>query len=279
MTDAFRIHRPQGTPKSLVFDSPHSGSIYPDDFGHSIDRMILRRSEDAHVEELFSGVTDHGATLLHALFPRSYIDPNRNEDDIDVTMLDAEWPHAINPTSKTLERGVGLIWKDMKALGPIYDRKLSVAEVSQRIVEYWRPYHAALADLIDAAHASHGCVLHIDCHSMASMGDRTTEDGAVPRPDFVVSDREGTTCAPRILKCVVNYLRNCGFTVSINDPYKGFELVRRHGRPAEGRHSLQIEVNRGLYMDEVTLSKKPNFVIMQKVLSGLAAVLLTEAEY
>ena len=167
----------------------------------------------------------------------------------------------------------------MKALGPIYDRKLSVAEVSQRIMEYSRPYHAALADLIDAAHASHGCVLHIDCHSMASMGDRTTEDGAVPRPDFVVSDREGTTCAPRILKCVVNYLRNCGFTVSINDPYKGFELVRRHGRPAEGRHSLQIEVNRGLYMDEETLSKKPNFVIMQKVLSGLAAVLLTEAEY
>ena len=101
----------------------------------------------------------------------------------------------------------------------------------------------------------------------------------MPRPDFVVSDREGTTCAPRILKCVVNYLRNCGFTVSINDPYKGFELVRRHGRPAEGRHSLQIEVNRGLYMDEETLSKKPNFVIMQKVLSGLAAVLLTEAEY
>ncbi|MFT4783671.1 MAG: N-formylglutamate deformylase [Paracoccaceae bacterium] len=273
MTDAFRIQRPHGTPIPLMFDSPHSGSIYPDDFGHAIDRMILRRSEDAHVEELFSGVTDHGATLLHALFPRSYIDPNRNEDDIDVTMFDADWPHAVNPTSKTLDRGVGLIWKDMKAFGPIYDRTLSVAEVSKRIEGYWRPYHVALADLIDAAHVAHGRVVHIDCHSMASMGDRTTEDGAVPRPDFVVSDRDGTTCAPEILTCVVSYLKDSGFTVAVNDPYKGFELVRRHGKPDQGRHSLQIEVNRALYMEEITLSKTPNFSRMQRILSDLARVL------
>jgi N-formylglutamate deformylase len=275
MIDPFRIHRPHGAALPIVFDSPHSGSIYPEDFGHAIDRMTLRRSEDAHVEELFSGVMDHSATLLHALFPRSYIDPNRNEDDVDVTMFDAEWPHAVNPTSKTLERGVGLIWKDMKALGPIYDRKLSVSEVSRRVEGYWRPYHTALADLIDAAHAAHGRVIHVDCHSMASMGDRTTEDGAVPRPDFVVSDRDGTTCAPQIRDCVVGYLQSCGFTVSVNDPYKGFELVRRHGQPDQGRHSLQIEVNRALYMEEVTLSKKPNFVHMQQVLSDLARVLGT----
>jgi N-formylglutamate deformylase len=278
MTDAFRIHRPFENPKPLVFDSPHSGSIYPDDFDHAIDRMTLRRSEDAHVDELFSSVTDHGATLLHALFPRSYIDPNRNEDDIDVTMFDADWPHAINPTSKTLDRGVGLIWKDMKALGPIYDRKLTVAEVSGRIEGYWRPYHTALADLINATHASHGRVVHIDCHSMASMGDRTTEDGAVPRPDFVVSDREGTTCAPAVLACVVDYLRGAGFTVAVNDPYKGFELVRRHGNPAQGRHSLQIEINRALYMEEVTLSKTPNFVKMQSILSDMVGVLAGQVD-
>jgi N-formylglutamate deformylase len=278
MNDVYKIHRPTIAPLPLIFDSPHSGSIYPDDFGHAIDRMTLRRSEDAHVEELFSSVIDHGATLLHALFPRSYIDPNRNEDDIDLTMFDADWPHAINPTSKTLDRGVGLIWKDMKALGPIYDRKLTVAEISGRIEGYWRPYHKALADLIDAAHASNGRVVHIDCHSMASMGDRTTEDGSVPRPDFVVSDREGATCNPAVLDCVVDHLRGGGFTVSVNDPYKGFELVRRHGKPDQGRHSLQIEINRALYMEEETLSKTPNFVKMQQILSNLAGDLAVQVE-
>jgi N-formylglutamate deformylase len=278
MNDVYKIHRPTIAPLPLIFDSPHSGSIYPEDFGHAIDRMTLRRSEDAHVEELFSSVIDHGATLLHALFPRSYIDPNRNEDDIDVTMFDAVWPHAINPTSKTLDRGVGLIWKDMKALGPIYDRKLTVAEISGRIEGYWRPYHKALADLIDAAHASNGRVVHIDCHSMASMGDRTTEDGSVPRPDFVVSDREGATCNPAVLDCVVDHLRGGGFTVSVNDPYKGFELVRRHGKPDQGRHSLQIEINRALYMEEETLSKTPNFVKMQQILSNLAGDLAVQVE-
>ena len=273
MSDAFRILTPVADALPLVFDSPHSGSIYPEDFGHAIDRMTLRRSEDAHVEELFAGVTDHGGTLIHALFPRSYIDPNRNEDDLDVTMIEGGWPGPVNPTSKTLTRGVGLIWKDMKAFGPIYDRMLSQAEVRGRIETCWRPYHAALADLLDAAHRTHGRVVHVDCHSMASMGDRTTEDGEVARPDFVVSDREGTTCAPAVLDLVVGHLRGCGYRVAINDPYKGFELVRRHGRPAEGRHSLQIEVNRALYMDEATLSKRPGFLTVERDLSALAAAL------
>jgi N-formylglutamate deformylase len=259
MTDAFRIETPIVDPVPLIFDSPHSGSIYPDDFNHAIERMTLRRSEDAHVDEIFSGVTACGATLLHALFPRSYIDPNRNSDDIDVTMIEGGWPHEVNPTSKTLTRGVGLIWKDMKAFGPIYDGQLSQEQVKSRLETCWRPYHQALAALLDEAHRKHGRVVHIDCHSMASMGDRTTEDGAVPRPDFVVSDREGTTCASEITDLVVDHLRGAGYSVAINDPYKGFELVRRHGRPAEQRHSLQIEINRALYMDEANLSKRPGF--------------------
>lgn len=273
MTDAYRILPPAIDGVPLVFDSPHSGSIYPADFVHAIDRMTLRRSEDAHVDELFSGVTAHGGTLLHALFPRSYIDPNRNADDIDVGMIDGGWPHPVNPTSKTLQRGVGLIWKDMKAFGPIYDRPLTRADVATRIAGYWQPYHDALAALLDRAHAAHGHVVHIDCHSMASMGDRTTEDGEVRRPDFVVSDREGTTCHPSLLDRVVEYLRDLGYSVSVNDPYKGFELVRRHGRPGDGRHSLQIEINRALYMEEATLAKHPGFLRIGADMTGLAAAL------
>ena len=129
---------------------------------------------------------------------------------------------------KTIRRGVGLIWRDMKAFGPIYAGKLTAEGVAARIEGYWRPYHAALAAAVDGVHAAFGRVVHVNCHSMASMGDRTTEDGEVPRPDFVVSDRDGTTCAPAVIDCAVETLRAAGYSVSVNHPYKGFEIVRRH---------------------------------------------------
>lgn len=273
MISKIRTVLPVGDPVPLVFDSPHSGSIYPDDFGHTIERMTLRRSEDAHVEELFAPAVQNGATLVHALFPRCYIDPNRNSDDLDLSMIEGEWEGPVNPTYKTLQRGIGLIWRDMKALGPIYARKLTPAEIRHRIDTCWTPYHNALQDALDGLHQAHGRVLHVNCHSMASMGDRTTEDGEVPRPDFVIGDRDGTTCAPAMTECVVTTLRGLGYSVAVNDPYKGFELVRRHGRPDEGRHSLQIEVNRGLYMDEATLSKTDGFLELEKNLTTLSGAL------
>ncbi|MEO1293129.1 MAG: N-formylglutamate amidohydrolase [Pseudomonadota bacterium] len=265
----YLISEPE-TLRPLVFDSPHSGSIYPDDFRHSIDRMILRRSEDAHADELFSGVTEAGGTLLHALFPRCYIDPNRAEDDLDVTLIDGPWPGEVAPSYKTLQRGVGLIWRDMRDQGPIYDRTLSVAEVQARIEGYWRPYHQALADLVEARAATFGHVIHLNCHTMMSWGDRTTEDGTVARPDFVISDRDGTTAAADVMEAIVEFLRASGATVAVNDPYKGFELVRRHGRPGDGRHSVQIEINRALYMDERTLAKTPGFLEIQALMTRLA---------
>lgn len=273
MTELVRVERPHGTKVPLIFDSPHSGSIYPADFAHAIDRMTLRRSEDAHIEELFRHVTGHGATLIHALFPRCYVDPNRNEDDIDVTMIEDGWPDPVDPTSKTLSRGVGLIWKDMKAFGPIYARRLSASEIRHRIERCWRPYQTVLTTEIDTLHAEFGTVVHVNCHSMASKGDRTTEDGEVDRPDFVVGDRDGTTCAPRVTECVIETLRAQGYSVAVNDPYKGFELVRRNGRPTEGRHSVQIEVNRRLYMEEATLSKAEAFLDIEESLTGLTKAL------
>lgn len=270
MIPAVRTVTPDTNPVPLVFDSPHSGSIYPADFNHAIDRMTLRRSEDAHVEELFMPAVREGAVLVHALFPRCYVDPNRNSDDIDVSMIDGTWNSPVNPTFKTLQRGVGLIWKDMKAFGPVYDRKLTAEEIRKRIDTCWTPYHDTLKSTLDRLHDAHGHVLHVNCHSMASMGDRTTEDGEVPRPDFVIGDRDGSTCAPALTDCVVETLRDLGYTVAINDPYKGFELVRRHGRPSEGRHSIQIEINRKLYMEEATLSKVEGFLQLEQNLTVLA---------
>lgn len=274
---AFRIEPPDAPLIPVVYDSPHSGSIYPADFDIAIDPMLLRRSEDAHVDELFAHVTETGAPLLHALFPRCYIDPNRAESDLDADMIAGDWPHPLAPTAKSRRHGVGLIWRRMKAHGPIYDRRLSAAEVSGRLDRFWRPYHHALRALLDQAQTRFGRVYHVNCHSMAAWGDDTTEDGPVKRPDFVIGDRDGTTCAPAFTELVVEHLRGLGYSVAVNDPYKGFELVRRYADPANGRHSLQIELTRGRYMNEATLTKLPEFPRTEQALQSLAGAIATFA--
>ncbi len=271
-----RIERATTPPSALVFDSPHSGATYPPDFDHAIDRIVLRRSEDAFVEDLFGQVTAVGGTMLHALFPRCYIDPNRSLADLDTGMLDGVWPHPVAPSGK-VARGAGLIWRQVKNYGQIYDRRLTCAQVQARIDTCWHPYHQAIAQLIDEACARHGRVVHVNCHSMASMGDETTEDGPVPRPDFVLGDRDGTTCDALLTETVASTLRGFGYRVAVNDPYKGVELVRRYSDPGRGRHSIQIEVNRALYMDETRIMPHPGYRILKSNLASLVETLAATA--
>ncbi|UCE31902.1 MAG: N-formylglutamate amidohydrolase [Burkholderiales bacterium] len=267
-----RIEAPVAPAVALVFDSPHSGSQYPDDFGHAIDRSILRRSEDAHIEDLFAPVTELGGTLLHALFPRCYLDPNRALEDLDLSMIDGDWPHAVAPSGKT-RQGKGLVWYRVKEHGPIYDRKLTAAEVQRRIEQCWQPYHAAISRLLDEAHARHGRFVHVNCHSMASRGDSFSEDGPVARPDFVLGDRDGSSCDPRITETAAAVLRELGYRVAVNDPYKGMELVRRYSNPGRARHSLQIEINRALYMEETTIERSDGYARLKAHLFELMRAL------
>lgn len=278
MTPAFRIERPSGEAGPVVYDSPHSGSIYPDDFGFAIDPIVLREAEDAHVDELFACAPKHGAPLLHALFPRSYIDPNRHETDLDTGMIEGGWDGPADPGPKTLDRGVGLIWQRMRMAGPIYDRTLTRNEVRSRIETCWRPYHSALERLIRDAHARHGICYHIDCHSMPSRGDAESEDGPVDRADFVIGDRNGTTCEPAFTHLIVSHLRGVGYEVKINDPYKGVELVRRYSDPAAGRHSVQIEVNRRLFVNEATLTKTEGYLRVEAAIASLIEAIAGFAE-
>ena len=256
----------------LVLDSPHSGNQYPADFGFSIDHQVLRRSEDAFVDELFAPVTRLGGALVHARFPRCYIDPNRAETDIDLSMIEGQWPHPVSPSSK-IARGAGLIWKQVKQYGPIYNRLLSREEVQTRIDQCWVPYHEAVGQLLDEAHERAGLVIHLNCHSMASSGDHTTEDGAVKRPDFVLGNLDGVSCDDDILQVVASTLRAFEYQVTINDPYKGQELIRRYSDPDEGRHSLQIEINRALYMDEQQIKKTAGFDQLQEHLFQVSRAL------
>ena len=268
----FLRHLPMGAPLPLVLDSPHSGEDYPDDFDHAPPRHEVRRAEDTHVARLYRCAPRHGATLIEATFPRSYIDPNRGLADVDPELLADAWGEPLAPSRKTAQ-GIGLVWRIARTGMPMYARKLPSAEVRARIDRYWRPYHEALAGDLDRCHRAFGAVWHLDCHSMPAVGDANADDPGRARADFVLGDRDGTTCAPGFTHAVAAALRELGYDVAVNDPYKGVELVRKHGRPAENRHSLQIEVNRRLYMDETTLQPNDGYAKLERDLEALLCVL------
>jgi N-formylglutamate amidohydrolase len=267
---ALQRHDPTGPAVPLVLDSPHSGTEYPSDFDPAAPLATVRQAEDTFVAELYAAAPRRGMTLVEALFPRAYIDPNRSLEDLDPTLLAGPWPGPLTPSRKA-ELGIGLVWRLAHGGVPMYARRLTVAEVQRRIERYYQPYHQAVTAALDERWRAFGVVWHLNCHSMPAVGDAMAEDPGRARADFVLGDRDGTTCAPEFTAFVAAALADLGYRVAINDPYKGVELVRRHGRPGEGRHSLQIEVNRRLYMDEPTLQRHGGFATLQANLDRLLA--------
>ena len=249
--------------RPLVLDSPHSGHHFPADFRAAVSERDLREGEDCHIDRLYAPAAERGVPLLAATFPRTYIDVNRHEDDIDQAVLNAPWPKPLRDSGKSAI-GKALVWRALDDGRAVYDRLLPVAEVMGRIERCHRPYHAALGDLIDAAHRRFGRTLHLNLHSMRAVSGVLGVGGAGQvRPDVVLGDLDGTSCDPALTAFVARTLSALGYEVRINDPYKGVELVRAFADPARGRHSLQIEVNRRLYMDEATLEPTPNFAVLQ----------------
>lgn len=263
---------------AVVLDSPHSGVTYPADFGHRCELARLRTAEDTHVEKLYDFAPALGVAWIEALFPRSYLDANRNVTEVDTTLIDGPWPDPLPTDPVTLAKvrlGKGLIWRCTDDGEPLYDRKLSVAEVRGRIDACWTPYHAAVATAIDAAHARRGYSIHVNCHSMPAVASEfATDFPGLAHADFVVGDREGTTADPRLSQRVCDHLRGLGYHVEYNHPYKGVELVRRYGDPAQHRHSIQLEANRRLYMDEQTLVPTAGFQPLREHLQSLVTLLL-----
>ena len=272
--DVLALRGPAQPGAPLVLDSPHSGFIFPTDFNPAVSEFALRDGEDCFIDELWQPATERGVPLLAALFPRTYIDPNRHAGDIDLDLIEGgAWPHEHRPSGKA-HLGKALVWRTLDDGSPIYARKLGVAEVQARIERYHRPYHEALRGLLDAAHARFGVVVHINCHSMNAVGGAMGEGGAgKARADIVLGDRDGSTCEPGLTEFVREQLSACGYSVAVNDPYKGVELVRAYSNPAAGRHSLQLEVNKRLYMDEATRSKHAGFEDVQGDLMRLVDAL------
>lgn len=245
----------------LVFDSPHSWPHWPEGTPTLARQDQLMSSCDAHVDELWAdSVASVGGALLAARFHRAFIDANRSERDVDTDMIDGTWPYPVEPSDRT-RRGMGLIRRYALPRVPLYGRRLTVQDVQSRIETLHRPYRRALGELIDTAHARFGCVWHVNCHSMKSVGNAMNIDCGTPRPDIVVSDspRGGSSAAPEFTRWVAERLGGYGYAVTINTPYTGGDIVHAYGAPAQQRHSIQIEINRALYMDEAAFAKHAGF--------------------
>lgn len=252
---------PQGPEVPIVVDSPHSGQHYPSDFGAALPMALLRCSEDAFVDQLWAEAPRLGATLLAAQFPRVYIDPNRSIEDVDEALLDAPWPGPIKHSPKT-QLGIGLVWRLMGENGhkrDIYQRKLSVAEVQQRIERCYKPYHQALDAALASAHQRFGKRWHLNVHSMPD--DAYVHLGLPQKQlaDFVLGDLDGSCSDATTMLLLESTLRAQGYSVARNDPFKGVEIIRRSGKPTQHCHSVQIEIKRSLYMDVATHQPNAGF--------------------
>ncbi len=254
-TQSYILIQPKKT-VPLVMDSPHSGTHYPADFNYTCSLASLRFVEDTYVDTLWSVGPCLGVTLLAAKAPRAYIDCNRGLEDLDPTMVEGGWTAPVRDSPRK-GMGNGLIWSNVHRDLLIYSGKLTQQAVRSRIDNYYLPYHSALSQMIDGVCLKHKTVWHLNLHSMpANVYERLGVRSNKPAADFVLGDRDGTSCSPEFTELVKELLRKLGYSVSINDPYKGAEIVALHGQPVRNRHSLQIEIRRDLYMDEQ--SREPN---------------------
>jgi N-formylglutamate deformylase len=253
----------------VLFNSPHSGAVYPRGFlaVSRLDMAALRRSEDSFVDELFAGVVNQGYPLMRAHFPRCFVDVNREPYELDPRMFEGRLPSFANTRSMRVAGGLGTVARVVGDAMEIYDQRIPVEDALRRIEGLYKPYHRALRRLFTALHRDFGAAVLVDCHSMPSTAGHKDER---PRPEFVLGDRYGTSCAPAVAETVERTLRGLGYGVSRNKPYAGGFITEHYGNPAAGLHAIQLEVNRALYMDERRYERSANFARLATDLETLA---------
>ncbi|CAN7453852.1 MULTISPECIES: N-formylglutamate amidohydrolase [Neorhizobium] len=262
----FEVREPATQTIPFVFNSPHSGSFYPPEFlaESDLDSLAIRRSADHYVDELFADAPELGAPLLLAHFPRAYLDVNREPYELDPRMFDGPLPPFVNIGSMRVAGGLGTIPRIVAENMEIYRRRLPVNEAMSRIETIYKPYHACLRKLIARTHARFGLAILIDCHSMPG---NIRLSGSDVRPDFIIGDRYGTSASAELSRAAMQFLDGMGFSAVRNKPYAGGFITEHYGRPVRGLHALQIEINRALYVDEMTLARRPEFPMVAAALS------------
>lgn len=259
----------------LVFASPHSGTAYPPEFlrDATVGLDILRRSEDIFVDQIFTPVVRRGAPLLRALFPRAFLDPNREPYELDPAMFADTLPAHVNTTSVRAMTGLGTVPRVVGAGIPISARKLVFAEAESRIQTLYHPYHKALAALIERTRARFGYCVLVDCHSMPSTGGQLDDDDSLSRIDIALGDCFGVSCAKALLVATEKVFVGRGYRVAHNSPYAGGFTTRHYGRPETGVHALQIEISRRLYVNETTYQPRPGMEALMATIDPLVDAL------
>src|SRR5689334_9102419 len=265
----FEIMEPAAYRGPVLFNSPHSGSIYPREFltVSRLDISALRRSEDSFVDDLIAGVVRRGYPLMRAHFPRCYIDVNRAPYALDPRMFDGRLPSFANARSMRVAGGLGTVARVVGDAQEIYDQRIPVDDALRRIEGLYKPYHRALRRLITRVHRDFKAAVLVDCHSMPSTAGAKDER---PRADFVIGDRYGTSCAAAVADVVEATLIGLGYTVSRNKPYAGGFITEHYGDPPAGLHAIQLEINRALYMDEKRYERLPSFARVADHMVALA---------
>jgi N-formylglutamate amidohydrolase len=275
----FLIAEPERQTAPFVFNAPHAGDVYPAAFlsASALDPTTLRRSEDAFVDRLFGGVVALGAPLMSARFPRAFLDVNREPYELDPRMFEGRLPPHANTRSMRVAGGLGTIPRIVSDGQDIYRGRLRVDDGLTRIETLYKPYHRALRGLLKRTSEAFGHVVLIDCHSMPSTSFGRDEDAT--RADIVLGDRYGTSCAASLTDLMEATLRSRGYAVMRNKPYAGGFITEHYGAPSLGRNALQVEVNRGLYMDERSLAPTARFGTVAADLASAFAAVMGEFGY
>jgi N-formylglutamate amidohydrolase len=265
----FEILEPGELRGAIAFNSPHSGNVYPRAFLASarLDLVTLRRSEDCFVDELLAGVVTRGHPLMRAHFPRCFVDVNREPYELDPRMFDGRLPSFANTRSMRVAGGLGTVARVVGDAQEIYDQRIPVDDALRRIEAFYKPYHRALRRLVTRIHRDYGAAVLVDCHSMPSAAGPKDER---PRADIVIGDRYGTSCVAAVTENIEAFLRDRGYSVSRNKPYAGGFITEHYGNPAAGLHSVQLEINRGLYIDERRFERSAAFATVAADLETLA---------
>jgi N-formylglutamate amidohydrolase len=275
----FEILEPAEGRGPVLFNSPHSGSVYPHTFlvASRLDMATLRRSEDSFVDELILGVVRAGYPLMRAHFPRCYVDVNREPYELDPRMFEGRLPSFANTRSMRVAGGLGTVARVVGDAQEIYGQRIPVDDAIRRIEGLYKPYHRALRRLFTRLHRDFGAAVLIDCHSMPSTAGSKDER---PRADVVLGDRYGTSCVAAVTETVEQTLRSRGYSVSRNKPYAGGFITEHYGNPAAGLHAIQLELNRALYMDERRYERSASFeriaADLEMLADCLAAIPLQE---
>ena len=272
----FVRHDPESSPVPIVVDVSRSGRVYPKEFRSPLPFTVLHDNVSMYVEDLWAAAPQVGATMLYCCFPNTFMDVNRKEDDLDPAVIDGQWPTALNPSPVAI-RGLGLIKTKSRYGEPMQEKKLTVAEIKERFDVYYHPYHRELKRIVDETYAKHGTVWQLSCHCMSAVGAPTHADAGKPRADFCLGNIGFTTSSREFVDYVAAEIKKLGYSVTINDPYEGNELNRRHGAPAKRIESIMVEINKKLFMDTKTFRRTEGFSKLKADLDRLLKKLAGDA--